>query len=618
MGIKEARKDMESGVPFEPDHSKGSWGGKDARASFGSSDHYSSSSGRPRYHDGPAAPSEGELRAFFSRNSIDERAAGDLRSCPAEVQALVLSRGDIPKDARNPSAMLLSRIKESRKDVEASQQVQGGWGRDDGGRSARDQDRAAWSGQERYSAFSHRDDRGEMALKADIERFVSTNGIDESAANDLRNSSPEVQARVLARGDLRDARNVSAMLLSRIRDARNSVGRPGPATRESYGQARGRDGKGTPASVTRGGRSRTPPRQPRAAGTYSASTGSARPSHPSSSTRASYGQRATPAGETRQTPLVYYLQLPDDSNFVMDGMPVQGPAIVQEKQLSIYRSADEMLQILLNDASSEVDIIDDTDCQQFPEVAAAFTQLGGDAISLTIAMCPSKGKWAAGFGGSPEAREAAARLALCLALEEDAERVNLAKTYPEFGELQAARAVSSGGEPFRPEDPVEPEAGASADGLVPITHSLELPEDAGLIQDGFRNEGVAIEHDASMAIFRSGHSILEALVGNMRFVKITDDPDWKNYPDVAEALGIAGAESSCYCVAISPERKQWGVGTGDDLKSRESAAKLALSLMLVGSSDKLEDLVQTYKDFGALVDASGIVVSPPTKRSRAA
>merc|ERR1719373_1411362 len=63
----------------------------------------------------------------------------------------------------------------------------------------------------------------------DVEDFIKSNEIDVRAAADLRDSGPIVQRIVLSRGDLRSARNPSAALLARIRDAKVGVpGRMGP------------------------------------------------------------------------------------------------------------------------------------------------------------------------------------------------------------------------------------------------------------------------------------------------------------------------------------------------------------------------------------------------------
>ncbi|CAE7495410.1 ettA [Symbiodinium sp. KB8] len=54
----------------------------------------------------------------------------------------------------------------------------------------------------------------------EVEEFLRHNKVDERAAQDLRECPPEVQKRVLTRGDLNSARNPSAAVLVRIRDAR--------------------------------------------------------------------------------------------------------------------------------------------------------------------------------------------------------------------------------------------------------------------------------------------------------------------------------------------------------------------------------------------------------------
>eukprot|EP00929_Paragymnodinium_shiwhaense_P033114 TRINITY_DN18245_c0_g1_i1.p1 TRINITY_DN18245_c0_g1~~TRINITY_DN18245_c0_g1_i1.p1 ORF type:complete len:190 (-),score=52.25 TRINITY_DN18245_c0_g1_i1:202-771(-) len=62
-------------------------------------------------------------------------------------------------------------------------------------------------------------------LEAKLEEFFESNPeIDEKAKEDLKACSPEMQEMVLARGDISDARNKSAALIARIRDARYKAG----------------------------------------------------------------------------------------------------------------------------------------------------------------------------------------------------------------------------------------------------------------------------------------------------------------------------------------------------------------------------------------------------------
>eukprot|EP00439_Symbiodinium_sp_Y106_P032446 s6723_g3.t2 len=135
-----------------------------------------------------ALPSEEEVQDFLEANDVDSRAAADLRECPVEVQRKVLARGDL-HSARNPSAALLARIRDAR--------------------SAASQPPAS--------------EGASPSASLEVEEFIRHNKVDESAADSLRGCSPSVQHAVLARGELKTARNPSSALLSRIRDAKNGV-----------------------------------------------------------------------------------------------------------------------------------------------------------------------------------------------------------------------------------------------------------------------------------------------------------------------------------------------------------------------------------------------------------
>jgi len=65
------------------------------------------------------------------------------------------------------------------------------------------------------------------ATPEEVEQFVSANGIDNHAAGALMELNPVLQAAVIDRGGLGNARNPSSVLLSRIRDAQNGGGSSG-------------------------------------------------------------------------------------------------------------------------------------------------------------------------------------------------------------------------------------------------------------------------------------------------------------------------------------------------------------------------------------------------------
>lgn len=131
------------------------------------------------------------VEEFITAQSLDERAAASLRGASPAVQQVVMERGDL-SDCRNPSAVILSRVKD------ANRQGIGSWG---GG--------------------------GQKAKPAEVEAFLAENSLDERASEALRTCTAEVQRTVIDRGGLADTRNPSAVILGRIKDAQAKGGGKG-------------------------------------------------------------------------------------------------------------------------------------------------------------------------------------------------------------------------------------------------------------------------------------------------------------------------------------------------------------------------------------------------------
>merc|ERR1719401_1647764 len=195
-----------------------------------------------------------EIDKFLQTNDVDERSSNDLRDCPPEVQRIVLSRGDL-STARNPSAALIARIRDARHSIAAG---------------PRDSRSMGGSGD------------------PEVESFLRSNEVDESAAASLRSCSSEVQRTVIARGDLTGARNPSSALLSRIRDAKQGGsdrggGYDGPRDSQGgggnlYGGGYGAYGSGCGGSSPLGGMPPAPGYPPQmygggAAGAYGGNYG---------------------------------------------------------------------------------------------------------------------------------------------------------------------------------------------------------------------------------------------------------------------------------------------------------------------------------------------------------
>lgn len=140
-----------------------------------------------------------DVEDFIRFNQIDDAAADALSKLSPDLQEAVLRRGDLTT-ARNPSAALLARIKACR---ESAAQVR-------------------YEEEDRYRERSRYRER-DGASPEEVAQFIRANELDERTAFALEDESPQVQRIVIDRGDLRNARNPSSVLLSRLKDAAAEV-----------------------------------------------------------------------------------------------------------------------------------------------------------------------------------------------------------------------------------------------------------------------------------------------------------------------------------------------------------------------------------------------------------
>jgi len=145
----------------------------------------------PKLGPGAAAVTSHEVEHFLAASNIDERAAQTLRNELPHIQRMVIDRGTFD-DCSNPSSALVGRIRDAKKQLPQL---------------------AAMA-----TASSH------MHVDAQtMEDFIYSNGIDDRAAQTLRNSAPAIQQAVLERGPLTEANNPSSAVVGRIRDAKAKV-----------------------------------------------------------------------------------------------------------------------------------------------------------------------------------------------------------------------------------------------------------------------------------------------------------------------------------------------------------------------------------------------------------
>eukprot|EP00434_Breviolum_minutum_P020212 symbB.v1.2.017823.t1/scaffold1324.1/size125322/5 len=146
----------------------------------------------------------------------------------------------------------------------------------------------------------------------------------------------------------------------------------------------------------------------------------------------------------------------------------------------------------------------------------------------------------------------------------------------------------------------------------PRVLNLELTQESQLTTQGFPPEAPAIEHDKSMTVFSSAHSILSEVVGDISAeVEIHHDTEWDIFPEIGEAIQRAGGEELCFSVVTCPNHGKWAVGIAAGKKGREVAGKLALAFALLVDREPadLENFCRSYAEFRAVLAEAGLL--PP-------
>jgi len=151
-----------------------------------------------------------EVENLIEEHKLDDEASNALRELDEDFLRELMDRGPLT-DARNPSAVLLSRIRSIR--------------------AAQNNPHVA-----NRSAF----------MQHEISKFVSENDLDSRAEAALKEHDDNVLKELFNRGKLTDARNPSAVVLSRLKEIKRDLDRE-----ETYVPRRGDGGGGR-----RGGNSR--------------------------------------------------------------------------------------------------------------------------------------------------------------------------------------------------------------------------------------------------------------------------------------------------------------------------------------------------------------------------
>eukprot|EP00747_Dinoflagellata_sp_TGD_P114489 gnl/TRDRNA2_/TRDRNA2_171937_c2_seq1.p2 gnl/TRDRNA2_/TRDRNA2_171937_c2~~gnl/TRDRNA2_/TRDRNA2_171937_c2_seq1.p2 ORF type:complete len:209 (+),score=35.40 gnl/TRDRNA2_/TRDRNA2_171937_c2_seq1:681-1307(+) len=158
------------------------------------------------------------VEEYIERCRLDDRVSNDLREMPEELQIQVCESE--PVNARNPSAVVASRISAVRKNSMGgyadsySQQQPYSSPRGDY-RSGEDYSQQR-GGRQSAGTYHRGGGGGGGGGGASVEEYLQRHGIDDGASEKFRALPPHKQEEVMAK-DLSNCRNPSAVLLSRIK-----------------------------------------------------------------------------------------------------------------------------------------------------------------------------------------------------------------------------------------------------------------------------------------------------------------------------------------------------------------------------------------------------------------
>merc|ERR1719446_581721 len=121
-----------------------------------------------------------------------------------------------------------------------------------------------------------------------------------------------------------------------------------------------------------------------------------------------------------------------DSKLINEGYAVDGPAIAHDKDYHrVFSYSGKILQDLL--AGGRAEVVHDEQWSKYPEVGKCLTPAGLEADCYAVALFKPAGKWAVGLAPGWKQREAAARLALAVALFQDSpNQLQVLKDFQDF------------------------------------------------------------------------------------------------------------------------------------------------------------------------------------------
>eukprot|EP00747_Dinoflagellata_sp_TGD_P098535 gnl/TRDRNA2_/TRDRNA2_167476_c0_seq9.p1 gnl/TRDRNA2_/TRDRNA2_167476_c0~~gnl/TRDRNA2_/TRDRNA2_167476_c0_seq9.p1 ORF type:complete len:580 (+),score=116.00 gnl/TRDRNA2_/TRDRNA2_167476_c0_seq9:113-1852(+) len=102
----------------------------------------------------------------------------------------------------------------------------------------------------------------------------------------------------------------------------------------------------------------------------------------------------------------------------MAGLPPEALALCTDGKTrkGLYSHVEDILSMLLEDKTGEVEYVDDANWENFPTVGQALKAHGDKEECMAVAICQSRSVWAVGVGGKGKVRFSAAKVALATSL----------------------------------------------------------------------------------------------------------------------------------------------------------------------------------------------------------
>lgn len=145
---------------------------------------------------------------------------------------------------------------------------------------------------------------------------------------------------------------------------------------------------------------------------------------------------------------------------------------------------------------------------------------------------------------------------------------------------------------------------------------ITLAHDAPLVNEGYPEIAPALASDVGMQeLLSHSGSMLQDFVGDVAAdVTLSDDGEWKTFPEVGEVMTLEGFQEVPMCIAACVSQCRWAVGLGSKWKQRENAAKLALCVALAADHPEAERLATEWPDLFKFCEEYMLDPDVPKKR----